>query len=70
MSECSDWDADLQEQTSKVRTPLRRPKFLPISLTYQTPKPPARWPNGVKIKAPTAEPEQECTNSKSLEDIE
>ena len=53
VSECSDWDADLEEQdrqrqelenkqANETKTPLRKPKFLPVALTFQTHKPPAR----------------------------
>ena len=51
-SEFSDWDADLKQQdrqkSSKVETPLRKPKILFIALIFQTRKHPAGWPKGLK----------------------
>ena len=60
---------DLEKQASEARAPSRKPKTLPKVLHYQTRKPPAGWPNGVK-KTPETEPEQEYTTSKSLEELE
>ena len=70
-SECSNLDADLEvqdrqkqqsENKQTAETLLRRPKTLPVVLTYQTSKPPAGWPNENKRKA--VEPEHEYTNSR------
>ena len=66
-SECSDWDVDLEEQdrqqAKEVETPLRTLKILLIAFNFQTRKPPAKWPNGIKQKA--FEIECEYANSKS-----
>ena len=57
-----------RQQAKEVETPLRTLKILLIAFNFQTRKPPAKWPNGIKQKA--FEIECEYANSKSLEDVE